>query len=227
MAPVTKRSRPGWTDPRRRVTAVGASAARAWCSLFVVHVLLAGVVAVGSAQGNASTEQSEDARTVRVTPGEKYAAGWLHRAMLGSGYRDLWTTPIEVPTLNLETFAGGLRPLKRGGFGQTTSLHLESADGRRFVFRSVDKDPSRGLPSLLRGTFVDDIVQDQISAQHPDAALVVDPLLAAAGVLHAEPHLLVMPDTPALGEFREEFAGMLAILEERPDEAEDNEPGFA
>jgi hypothetical protein len=117
--------------------------------------------------------------------------------------------------------------VRTGGFGQTASLHLDAADGRRFVFRSVNKDPSRGLPSLLRGTFVDDVVRDQVSALHPDAALVVAPLLEAVGVLHATPRLYVMPDDAALGGFRASFAGVLAMLEERPDEAEDDQPGFA
>lgn len=169
----------------------------------------------------------EGRAVVTVVPGSEYGAGRLHRFFFGTDYRSLWTTPITVPVLDLDSLEGGLRPLRRGGFGQTTSLHLLSADGRRFVFRSVNKDPSRGLPSMLRGTFVDAIVQDQISALHPDAAIIVAPLLEAAGVLHAEPHLLVMPDDPRLGEFRNEFAGMLATLEERPDEADEGEPGFA
>lgn len=46
-------------------------------------------------------------------------------------------------------------------------------------------------------------------------------------MLRADPRLFVMPDDPALGEFRAEFAGMLAILDEPPDEAEEDQPGFA
>jgi hypothetical protein len=60
-----------------------------------------------------------------------------------------------------------------------------------------------------------DIVQDLTSTVHPGGALVVAPLLEAAGVLHATPQLAVMPDDPRLGEFRSSFAGMLGLLEER------------
>ena len=59
---------------------------------------------------------------------------------------------------------------------------------------------------------VDDLVQDGISAAHPFGALVAAPLLDAVGVLHVDPQLRVMPDDPRLGEFRAEFAGMLARL---------------
>jgi len=70
-------------------------------------------------------------------------------------------------------------------------------------------------------------VRDQTSALLPAGALVVAPLLRASNVLHAEPRLLVMPDHPALGEWRSEFAGKLGTLEERPAGASDTDAGFA
>ena len=36
-----------------------------------------------------------------------------------------------------------------------------------------------------------------------------------------------MPDDPALGDFREQFAGMLGLIEERPDENEGERTSFA
>jgi hypothetical protein len=166
-------------------------------------------------------------RTVVAAAGERYRAGALQRWILGRHYRDLWTTPVEIDVLDLDAFAGGLEPLRTGGGMQTRSLRFLGADGREYAFRSVDKDPSPVLDSLLWNTFVDDLVQDGISAAHPYGALVAPPLLAAAGVLHVEPQLRVMPDDPALGEFREEFAGMLGMIEERPDENEGQRASFA
>lgn len=187
------------------------------------------LTAVGTVGGQEATAPAPPpgSSPVTVVPGPRYGAGALHRFVLGRGYRDLWVTPIRVPVLDLSRYAGGLTPSGRGGFGQTLSLHLLDSTGRRFNFRSVDKDPSRGLPSLLRGTFVDAVVQDQISALHPEAALVAAPLLEAAGVLHPSPELFVMPDDPALGEYRGEFAGLLGMIEIHADERAGDEPGFA
>lgn len=178
-------------------------------------------------QGVPTADSERPPVTVVVTPGAQYPAGWLHRLLFGTKYRDLWGTPLRVEVLDLTRFAGGLTPLHRGGFGQTSTLHFRGADGRRYVFRSVDKDPSRGLKEELRGTFVDDIVQDQVSALQPFAPVVVDPLLEAAGVLHARHRPVVMPDDPRLGEFRGEFAGTLGMFVERPDEGTEGAPGFA
>ena len=170
--------------------------------------------------------QESAGSTVVTAAGEQYRAGAFHRWTLGRHYRDLWTTPIEVEVLDLSTFAGGITPLREGGGRQTRSLRFLGADGREYSFRSVDKDPSAVLDSILRETVVDDLVQDGISAAHPFGALVAAPLLDVAGILHVDPVLRVMPDDPALGEFRTEFAGMLGLIEERPDENEGERTAF-
>ncbi|MFV1980541.1 MAG: hypothetical protein ACC655_05245, partial [Rhodothermia bacterium] len=147
--------------------------------------------------------------------------------IFGTDYRSIWATPVAIPVLDIGSYAGGLTPFKRGGFGQTTSLHMRGADGVRYVFRSLDKSPDRGLPDDLKNTFVADVMRDQISSQHPYASLVVPGLLGAVGVLHVVPTLFVMPDDPRLGEFRDDYAGLVGAIEERPDEAPDGGPGFA
>ena len=156
-------------------------------------------------------------RKVTVVAGARYKAGPLHRWLFGPHYRDTWAAPVEVEVLDLAQFAGGLKPLKKGGGKQTLSLGLRGADGAEYRFRSVDKDPTATLPEDLQDSVADWVVQDQISAAHPAGPLVVERLSEAAGIWHPIPRLFVMPDDPALGEFRQEFAGMLGILEENAD----------
>jgi hypothetical protein len=202
-------------NPRTSSVAPGATAAILLLSLLA---LLAGPLG--------GQDVRDSTRTVVTAAGAHYRAGALHRLVLGRHYRDLWMTPMEVEVLDLSTFAGGIEPLRTGGGRQTKSLRFLGADGREYSFRSVDKDPSPVLDSLLRDTFVDDLVQDGISAAHPLGALVAAPLLEAAGILHVDPELRVMPDDPALGDFREEFAGMLGLIEERPNENQGGSTAF-
>ncbi len=162
-----------------------------------------------------------------VVAGPEYGAGWLHRLLLGAHYRDLWTTPVAVDELDLTRFAGGLTPLRCGGQRQTKSLRFSGADGQEYAFRSVDKDPTLAMPPELRETFARDLLQDQISSAHPGGPLVVAPLLEAAGVLQAEPQMFALPDDPRLTPFGCLHAGMLGMIEQRPKEGSDGEPGFA
>jgi len=163
--------------------------------------------------------------SVTVRAGARYDAGWLHRALFGSDYRDLWTAPIRVETLDLGAFAGGLTPTTAGGGFQTASLRFRGADGYQYGFRSVDKAPAV-LPEEFTGTFIEDLVADQTSSQHPFAVSVVPALLEAAGILHTEPRLVVLPDDPRLGEHRARFANMLGYIERRAI-VEPGRPGFA
>ncbi len=175
---------------------------------------------------SASQEDSPSQQTVITAAGPQYGAGAVHRWMLGAHYRNLWVTPIRVEVLDLQSMAGGLTPIRIGGGMQTRSLRFLGADGREYLFRSVDKDPSPILDPILLETMVQDVLQDAISAAHPFGALVAAPLLDAVGILHVDPRLRVMPDDPSLGEFRGEFAGILGLVEERPDENEGDRTAF-
>ena len=179
--------------------------------------LLFGTVILSSAVPILAGQQVDSTRPAQVlqAPGLHYRAGGLHRFVLGRDYRSHWTTPVSVPVLDLGRFAGGLQTLSRGGGQQTRSLLLRARGGREFLFRSVDKDPSATLPPELRPTVAGQVVRDQTSSALPTAPLIVGPLLAAAGILHSESHLYVLPDDPSLGEFQKEFAGVMGFLQER------------
>ena len=159
-----------------------------------------------------------------VVAGAHYGAGWFHRLLLGAHYRELWATPLTVDVLNLSSYARGLTPGQCGGRRQTKSLHFSGADGRVYVFRSVDKDPTLALPPELRATFVREIIQDQISSAHPGAPLVVAPLLDAVGVLNAEPRLFVLPNDARLAGITCAYPGELGMIEERPAVGPEDEP---
>ena len=141
-----------------------------------------------------------------VVPGGRFKANRLHRWIYGSNYRQLWTAPVEVPVLDLDAIGGGLSPMRTGGFGQSISLHFSGEDGRRYTVRSLDKDPSKRLEEELRHTLAEDVVQDQMSSLLPAGGLVVDALMEATGILHAPHRLVVIPDDPRLGAYRQEYA---------------------
>ena len=177
-----------------------------------------------SAQLQGPAPPTRDSVTVLSGP---YQAGGLFKAFRGEGYRSLWTTPIRVPVADLTRWGGGgLTPFDVGGGLTTQTLHLRGADGRRYVFRSVDKTFGE-LSEELQGTPVDAILQDQLSSFHPSGAMVVARLLEATGVLHTQPVITLIPDSPLLREYRDQFAGLLALFEERPDDLPDGEAGFA
>jgi len=161
----------------------------------------------------------------KVKAGERYEASWIHKLFLGTDYRDLWTTSIEVEVLDLENFAGGLRPVFRVGRKQTMGLALKGEDGLSYTFRGIDKDPTTLLPTSFSDTLAARIVQDQTAAAHPGAPLIVDGLVEAFDVLSRKSRLVLMPDDPKLGEFQEDFAGVLGTITEYPTVPSEAEQG--
>ena len=161
-----------------------------------------------------------------VTAGPEYAAGGWFRFLFGSGYRELWRTPIEVPVLDLETEAGGLAPVRQVGHSQTLGLAFTGADGRAYTFRSLHKHPERILPPEWQQGFPAFVVRDATSGTHPAAAVILPVLAEAVGVPVTHPRLVILPDHPALGTFREAFANELGTFEEYPLPAGDGRPGF-
>lgn len=189
----------------------------------IVTPLLLAVLAGGAAaQVNPPPKVGD--KTATVVAGTRYQGGGLRRFLLGDTYRDLWSTPITVPVLDISSYAGGLTPTKLGGGNQTKSVRFLDRKGSEYVFRLVDKD-NLSVPEGFEGSIIQSISRDQISAHHPAGAMVAAELLDAVGLLHVTPKLFVMPDDPALGEFREQFAGQLGGMEAYPNKPE-NAPGF-
>lgn len=164
--------------------------------------------------------------TVRAHASDKYAAGPFKRKFLGNNYRAEWKQDLDVPVFDIGTAKGGLKIVQRGGGMQTLSLRLTDSLEQEFTLRSVEKFPEKAMPEMLRKTFAQDLVQDQISAAHPYGALVVPYLADAAGIYHTNPTLVYLPDDPRFGPYRRSFANTLALFEERPDGDASDKPYF-
>ena len=175
------------------------------------HLLFAFLLFVTSSvcQAQATDSATSAGSTKFKTNGSK-------KFWMGSNYRKEWLTPITVPILHLATEHGGLKPVKRGGGKQTKSLRLEDPSGRQYSLRSIQKFiTSKTLPAGLESEAAADLVADGVSASYPYSALSVPPLAKAGGIPHGTVKLVYIPDDPLLGEYREEFKNMLALLEER------------
>lgn len=155
---------------------------------------------------------------ITIAPDKEFKASFIREFFWGDHYREVWQTPVTVKYLDMSQEAGGLAPDRLGGGVQTTSLRLKGKNGIEYALRSVNKDPASLLPPGLRRTFVEDILQDQMSSAHPYGPLVIPELSRAIKIYHPEPKLVYVPFTPLLGHYMDDMGGKLAMLEIRPDE---------
>lgn len=144
----------------------------------------------------------------------------------GEHYRKEWATPVKFMIAMLDTLAGGLTPYDAGGGRQSKTLRLRDKNGREYVLRSIDKSFGKALPEIYQGTFLEDMINDQVTIGHPYAALTIPVLAEAAGVYHTNPEIIFVPAQPALDSFNKDFGDQLYLFEQRPDENWETAPNF-
>jgi len=152
--------------------------------------------------------------TITVAASKQYESSKIHRLFFGEHYRRDWIQPVTVPYLNLSTDEGGLVPYDSGGGKQTKSLKLKNAEGRKFVLRSINKNPSHAIPAVFKNTILQDLAQDQMSAQHPYGSLVAARIAEIVGIYHTNPRIVYIPHDTSLAPYLDDFKGTLAFLEE-------------
>ena len=158
--------------------------------------------------------------------GGRYPAKGIKKVLLGSLHRETWQTPVMIPYLNLDTVKGGLSPFALGGGRQTTTIKFLANDGKEYAFRSVDKNLVNALPREFRNTFIGSMIKEVTATEFPYGAIVASSLLDETDILHARPELYVLPDHPGLGAFREPYAGLFGMLEDRPKDPNGEIEGF-
>jgi hypothetical protein len=145
----------------------------------------------------------------------QYIHGNGYYRFLGKNYREAWAAPATFETIDLSTEKSGLSIVKIGGGLQTRSLRLADKDGHEYVMRSINKYPENALSAPLRQTIARQVIQDQISASHPFAALAVAKLADQVGIVHTNPKIVYLPDDPLLGVYRKKYGDELYLFEER------------
>ncbi len=163
-------------------------------------------------------QQSPDDTTSKfklISAGPQYKRSALHKFLWGKNYRKEWSTPIQLPVFLLDSVKRGLIPDKQGGGHQTTSLHLETKDGKEYTLRSVDKRLGKVLPENFRGTFIEAIANDEVSMSHPYGAITVPIMADAAGIYHTNPQYVYVPQQQALDSFNESVGNNVYLFEQR------------
>ena len=174
------------------------------------------IITLGQISSKVCAQSQLKADSIKVALEPEYdKVTKTHRFLLGENYRKLWAEPVTLKVFHITQEKGGLKILQPGGGMQTKSLRLQASNGQEWVLRTIQKYPEKVLPPNLRQTIAKDIVQDQISAEHPFASLTVPPLAQALGIPHAHPQIVYVPDDPALGQYRKDYANQVFLFEER------------
>lgn len=148
----------------------------------------------------------------------------FYKMLWGNRYRKYFNIEVKAKTVDLDTFYGGLIPIRKGGGTQSKSLRLRANDGKEYVMRAVKKSATQYIQAAMfkdhfvEGQFDDtateSLVKDVFTGSHPYAPLVISTLSDAVDVYHLNPQLLYVPKQNTLGRFNSEFGNELYLFEE-------------
>jgi hypothetical protein len=189
-----------------------------FCSGFLlILVVLVPTVLFAQKKAEVITTTKPDSATKVVIAGP-YGRSGFHEMLFGRHYRREWVTPVTVPVFDLDTLdEDGMTPYKASGGTRNKSLRLRDSDGREYVLRSLDRSFGPKLKPIYRGTFLERALDDQVSIDHPYAALTIPEMAEAAKVYHTEPRIGYVPSQDALDSFSSKYGDHLYLLEQRPD----------
>tara|TARA_R110002167_G_scaffold10245_2_gene47215 strand:+ start:2141 stop:5824 length:3684 start_codon:yes stop_codon:yes gene_type:complete len=167
---------------------------------------------------------------------EEVTKSKLYRFLWGERYRKYFGTEVNVPTVDLDTLFGGLKPIRKGGGHQSKSLRLKNKNGREYVMRALRKNAAQYLQAVafkdqyIEGQFdetaTENLLTDLFTGSHPYAPFTIGKLADAIGVYHTNPVLYYVPKQNSLGQFNDDFGNELYMIEERTDSGHGDTASF-
>ena len=156
---------------------------------------------------------SKDSITIAASQKIRPVTG-LRKFFMGQNYRKEWSTPVSMKIFRLAQEKGGFKIERLGGGTQTKSLHLTNIKtNENWVLRNVNKNPLKPVPGNFETTLSTDFYLELLTAAHPYAPLAIPVLANALHVQAPKPELFYLPDDPALGIYRSQFANNVYTLE--------------
>ena len=170
-----------------------------------------------SLTATAQTPVADTATKKCIAAAPAYKRPPFYQWLWGRNHRVEWTTPVCVPIILLDTAFGGLIPYRIGGGNESRSLRLRTKEGKEYTLRSINKSRREVIPPPVKGTFLEDMVNDGVSMSYPYGAFAVSNMMQHAGIYHTLPTLVYLPQQKALDTFNARFGNDLYLLEQKPD----------
>lgn len=154
----------------------------------------------------------------------------------GERYRDVYSTEVTAPTIDLDTIFGGLKVVRKGGGHQSKSLRMVNPEGKEYVMRALKKSAEIYLQAMVfkdqyvvgdfEDTSTEGLLEDFYTGSHPYAPFTIGKLSDAVGIYHTNPTLYYVPKQNAIGDYNDEFGDELYMIEERTDSGHGDQTSF-
>ncbi|MGB5942071.1 MAG: metallophosphatase [Leeuwenhoekiella sp.] len=167
-------------------------------------------------------EEYDDTIEASVYAPEETKKSGFYTWFFGNHYRDVYSTEIEVPVLDLDDMPDNVRAISEGGGNQSRSLRLIDDNEHEYTVRELRKSATRFIQSkvtdhyvvdYMKNTVAEELVQDFYTTAHPYAPFALNTIFDSLQILNAEPKIFYLPKQKRLGIYNENYGDKLYMLE--------------
>ena len=155
-----------------------------WCAISLLLVLPHSCVLPQS-----DTLRNASPRMAHVAPGSEFGTSAWRKFIIGSLWRDAWTTEVGVKEVD-----------------------LQGHKSERCSFRTLRQDPTKIFPPEVLTGFAPKILDELVAGTYPYADMMVDGICRAVDMDYHHPLLVVFPADSSIGGAPLAHGGQLGLL---------------
>ena len=169
---------------------------------------------------------TQDSVKTSIYTNKETSKSAFYKFLWGERYRKYYSIPVNAKVVYLDTLAGGLTPMRKGGGTQSKTLHLLANDGKRYVMRALKKNATQYIQAsafkdqyvegYFENTASESLVKDVFTGSYPYAPFIVASLSSSLNIPYLKSQLYYIPKQDVLGKYNKEFGNELYVIEVNP-----------
>ena len=175
---------------------------------------------------------TQDSVKTSIYTNKETSKSAFYKFLWGERYRKYYSIPVNAKVVYLDTLAGGLTPMRKGGGTQSKTLHLLANDGKRYVMRALKKNATQYIQAsafkdqyvegYFENTASESLVKDVFTGSYPYAPFIVASLSSSLNIPYLKSQLYYIPKQDVLGKYNKEFGNELYVIEEHESDGNTN-----
>lgn len=175
---------------------------------------------------------TQDSVKASIYSNKETSKNAFYKFLWGERYRKYYSIPVNAKVAYLDTLAGGLTPLHKGGGTQSKTLHLLANDGKRYVMRALKKNATQYIQAsgfkneyvegYFENTASESLVKDVFTGSYPYAPFIVTSLSNSLNIPFLKSQLYYIPKQDILGKYNMEYGNELYVFEEHESDGNTN-----
>lgn len=147
--------------------------------------------------------------------GSEYRLTGFQQMIKGTNYRKEWTQPVKVVQFSLKQ-ASRIKPILNE---PKRKVLFAEINGRRYILKTPDRSFPKVIDLDIKGTFIESLMNDKVSAFYPYAESVVSSLADAAQLFNTDCKYAFLSNSALPDSLQRDFSNRIYAVESLRDQS--------